>query len=654
MSATVTTPYTVSFTVKPAAGVQVIVTPTGAAPVVYDLATAKRLDDLVTFAVRQENWHFPPSAALPFLDVFYRRDVPGGRHEVVFELTNATTRSPVNDLPAYSAELVVNGATVLRDAVPIHFWGGRWRLKPPGYRPRVRSIGDLVAAGLLPAMDPIPPAATTIDPYVPMVVTTDSAGRIVNVAGVTAYMPTTGERPDIGVVNAWAAAHISNGDGDAGDWQQQQENAEASGTFPWNFRDETGRIFSIDTHPGWAIDARFADSSAHVAAHAVSPSPKTPVPDGDHQPTLCFVPFMLTGDPYWLEGLQYQANWSMWQAGSSKGLGLVIGYQVRGTAWTLRELAYAAAATPDATASTLLPREYFLRKLANNRRAYAAITMDTVDPMALGFRLPRTPNPQQIGGWQNDMNCIVASRLAMMGFTDWQPLVDWVAPGLLARASGKAVSGWPRSICAWDYLTAGTPPVWPGTGLGSFATTWAGLLQANPDLPPLPPADDVLVPAVVGDGIGDLIGALRLIQAAGHPELDTVRTWVETQRAKQALGILAKMLFAIRQPGPAQPQPVSAGDPMPPASMTMTGPTGHFDWNSGILQVIGQGLAAGQTLTANTYGGSSYQAVWAYPDAPDVFRFVNMHYSGAFFVKGVARVTWPDGRTFDCVARSWL
>lgn len=182
-----------------ATGVQVVVTLTGQTPVVYDFATATRLDDLVTPSVRQQNWHFPRAAALSFLDVFYRVD--GSRQEVVFELTDATYKvTPVTDLPAYTAALVVNGAIVLQGSVPVHYWGARWRLHP-GYRPRVRSVADLVATGLVPAMDPIRVYTTNVIPYTPM-----------GVAAVLPYMPTTGERPDIGVVNAWAAAHIANGD----------------------------------------------------------------------------------------------------------------------------------------------------------------------------------------------------------------------------------------------------------------------------------------------------------------------------------------------------------------------------------------------------------------------------------------------------------
>lgn len=621
-----------------AAGVQVVVTLTGQAPVTYDLSMATRLDDLVTPSVRQQNWRFPRAPALPFLDVFYRQD--GARREAIFELTDATFKSaPVTDLPAYTAALGVDGVTVLQGSVPIHYWGARWRLHP-GYRQRIRSIGDLVAQGLVPAMDLIPRYATSVTAYTPM-----------GIADVLPYMPTTGERPDIGVVNAWAAAHIANGDGDVMDWQQQQENAEASGTIPWNYRDETGRIFSIDTHPGWSIDGRFADSSAHGAAQATAPSSSTPRPDGDHKPSLAYVPYLLTDDPYWLEQLQFEANWSLWAAGSNKGLGLLFGYQVRGTAWTLRELAHAAAATPDTTASTLLSRDYFARKLENNRRAYAAITVDSIDPLAQGTRLSRVPNPQQTPGWQNDYNAIIFAHIVQMGFAAWKPLADWVAVGLLARGLGRAASGWPRAICNWDYIVSGS--FGTTTTQGELASDWASfLVAALPTLgATLPPADDALVPNVVGDGIGDYIGALRLAEAIGHAELDAMRVWVEAQAKRQGLAVLDKMRFALKAPTQSMTQPASAGDPMLPVSFTMTGPTAIQ--TPEIIQVIGQGFSAGQVLTSTSYGGGAYQAISSFVGVPDVLRFTNTHYAGSFLVKGVARVKFTDGKVYDCASRTW-
>lgn len=616
-----------------AAGIQVSVTLTGQPPVTYDLSAATRLDDLVTPTIRQQNWRFPRDPALPTLDVFYRRD--GSRHEAVFELTDATYKSaPVTDLPAYTAALVVDGVTVLQGSVPVHYWGARWRLHP-GYRPRIRSIGDLVAAGLVPAMDQIPPATNKVASYTPM-----------GMAAVLPYMPTTGERPDLGVVNAWAAALIANGDGDLLDWQQQMENAEAAGTVPWHYRDETGQIFNIDTHPGWAITPGYADSPSHVAAQPAQRAASTPKPDGDHMPTLAYVPYLLTDDPYWLEALQFQANWAMWQGGSSKGLGLVTGYQVRGTAWTLREIAHAGAATPPSPM-----KDYFLRKLENNRKAFFAITVDSIDPVASGLRLPKVTDYQLTPGWQNDYVSIVVAHLVQMGFAAWEPLLDWIAPGLLARSQGRAASGWPRAICQWDYLKAGTPA--STTVLGMLCSDWPSFLAAAlPSLNiTLPPNDDSLVASVVGSGFGDYVGALRLVEAVGHPELEAARQWVETQGKAQGIATIAKALFAQRAPTTPVVQPSSAGDPFPSKSLVMTGPTGTQ--TPDIIQVVGQGYAAGQVLTSTSYGGGAFQAVSAFVGMPDVLRFTNTHYSGTFLIKGVARVKFSDGKVYDCAARAW-
>src|SRR5690606_24571816 len=69
-----------------------------------------------------------------------------------------------------------------------------------------------------------------------------------------------------------------------------------------------------------------------------------------HQPNLVYVPYLVTGDLYYLEELQF---WAMYNSFSSNPgyrdnvKGLLHPEQVRAQAWGLRTIAEAAYITPD-------------------------------------------------------------------------------------------------------------------------------------------------------------------------------------------------------------------------------------------------------------------------------------------------------------------
>ena len=75
--------------------------------------------------------------------------------------------------------------------------------------------------------------------------------------------------------------------------------------------------------------------------------------DNAHQPSLAFVPYLVTGDRFFADELAYWANFSLLGSFASddnrKGpQGLLIGNEVRGIGWALRALGDAAAYLPDA------------------------------------------------------------------------------------------------------------------------------------------------------------------------------------------------------------------------------------------------------------------------------------------------------------------
>ncbi|MBY0430053.1 MAG: hypothetical protein K2Q10_02560, partial [Rhodospirillales bacterium] len=190
-------------------------------------------------------------------------------------------------------------------------------------------------------------------------------------AYVQEYMPMTGERADIGVLPTWAAQAVLQQTAQA--QSVLFANADAAGAVPWHFRSEaTGRMTTLDEHPRLWIEAR--GNNGRYGDDALTQGYETKVstgwtPDTAHAPALTSLAYLLSGDRYYLNELQSQANYAMLSVDPDhrgNAGGLLEGQQLRGEAWSLRSLGDAAALTPD----TDTFKGYFGEKLDNNLSHY--------------------------------------------------------------------------------------------------------------------------------------------------------------------------------------------------------------------------------------------------------------------------------------------
>ncbi len=594
------------------------VTPEGGTAILYDLAQAVDSGSFQGPGFTQRNFRLPRAPGLPTLSISYRPDEDGRRHELVFELSDATAREAA-DLGGYAVTLEIDGRTVLSGATPQHYWSARWRLQTAP-RPRVRTAAALVQAGLVPAYETVPREERRSKPYQPM-----------GLADLVGYMPTTGERADIGLFPEWVSAFLTSSDADA--WQRTLANAEAAATFPWHWRDETGQIFNIDRHPDWSIDPRFAPRGK-VPPWPANRTKGAPTVDDAHQPQLTYVAYLITGDPYYLEELQFQANWHMWSHGSMHGIGLVIASQVRGLAWTLRQVALAAGATPDTVPPWLLPRDYFLRKLENNRKWFMEQTVDSIDPLAQTFHFPRIIDPTAVASWQEDFITLVLGQIVRMGFTAWRPVHDWACANLVARGSGT--SGWPRNVPVWYYINLLGPDGMP-------SANWATVARLNNEKVLKAPPNGELG-RLDSNYLGTYLAAMRLAASLGHKEMLPLIAWYE----KRAPGRFNQKYLIRPEPAPTvPPQPATQGDPQfRPGIQTLPPQAGRYPLAAGAAQIIGTG--AGQILAVAS--NSNYWRALRY--ANGVVSFTNIHEGGKIIVKGVASVDFV-GNSFDIDAGKW-
>jgi hypothetical protein len=379
--------------------------------------------------------------ALPGFVVQFRCDTDDSgdpsRVEVVFELGDTTDGVAAFNMGAYAATIWDGDDVLATIDVPEHYWYSRWRWQSAP-RPIAATIEELQADGLLPRFDMALAQTRPLSSqhvYTPM-----------KLAGLAAYMPSTGERDEIGVVTE-AQAEFLRGEASVDSLIAQ---AEASGTMPWHYRDEDGvAVFNFVTHP---------QASMYYPANL--PAIGTPVTlDVAHEPDLCYVPYLLTGDPYYLEELQFAATYNVLASNPQSRGSYCIGFAVRAHAWALRTLAHCARVTPDDAPAWVQSRAYWQEWLDGERDwMLARYVHPTASPFTeapyappLNYMADTENSPasstmpagcvsQQ---WMEDYEAAVLGHVVQIGYADWRPILAWKIANSIARTDGS--SGWVRA-----------------------------------------------------------------------------------------------------------------------------------------------------------------------------------------------------------------
>lgn len=192
-------------------------------------------------------------------------------------------------------------------------------------------------------------------------------------------MGTTGGRADIGLNPAWTVTALLTNDKRV--MEATIGTATLAGSWAMHYRDkDTDQPISLIDYPYMTILGNRGDTrnpnridpvtnkkgvqeAFPIIANKDNPTPHSH--DVPHQPNFSYVPYLLTGDFYHLEELQF---WAMYNVFSSNPgyrqniKGLLKPGQVRGQAWALRTLAEAAYITPDDDRL----KEHFIRVMGTN------------------------------------------------------------------------------------------------------------------------------------------------------------------------------------------------------------------------------------------------------------------------------------------------
>jgi hypothetical protein len=286
----------------------------------------------------------------------------------------------------------------------------------------------------------------------------------------TAYMPTTGGRNDIGLLPAWSVLYLLSMDRHAKD--ATLGTADLAGSWSVHYRDRrTGRPVTLGDYPYMTIAGRPGDTVNPKTGkqEGFPPCPneacKTPYShDVAHQPSFAYLPYLVSGDVYHLEELEFWAMYNAFQSnpGYRENIkGLLASEQVRGQAWGLRTLGEAAYIAPDA--DPLKPE--LLRILKSNLDWYNAQYTDKRDANKLGFIANGSAMAYQNGTglapWQDDFFTAAVGHVAELGFKEAGRLLAWKASFPIQRMTAPGACWVKASIYALTVRDTEGAPFYP-------------------------------------------------------------------------------------------------------------------------------------------------------------------------------------------------
>jgi hypothetical protein len=312
----------------------------------------------------------------PLLQVIFDvRSYAAGGQRVDITVQN-TKDIPAGDSVVYDVGVTVNGSTVWSKSGVTQYYLTRWR--------KMFSANNLVQSLVTPDFTPFH-LSGALPRFLPTVENKfyDTSGPnfdILKFGALAPYMMTPGGRAEIGPYPFWVAQYVVHK-------QQSQLEAllrhgEYAGSWSMSITEADGKTpITLDNYPGYWLDGRAgrghpggaeAPRDQQGRIRGVAPDPA--VPDNQHLPALTYVPYLVTGDHFYIDQLKLIAAWTMiftYPGDSTQngmdfarqmGQGILAQNGTRGYAWPLREVVDAAAYLPDADPS----KAYFVSRVANN------------------------------------------------------------------------------------------------------------------------------------------------------------------------------------------------------------------------------------------------------------------------------------------------
>jgi hypothetical protein len=431
---------------------------------------------LVSAPLRNEKGVEHPRLSARFAVRWYRA-LGKARVDVSIENAWAFQQAPRNE--TYDARILIGGKEAYAKQGLVHYNQARWRKTFWwGEVPDVHVRHDsayLIASRALPNYD----RSVQVADRALAELKAKWNGEKTEPMGIglaVAYMPTTGGRNDIGLLPGWAAMYLLSMDKRAA--EVTLGTADLAGSWSVHYRDRnTGRPVSLIDYPYMGIYGTEADKRNPKTgkSEAFPPCPKdacrTPYhADVSHQPSFAYLPYLLTGDYYYLEELEFWAMYDVFESVPGYrdfAKGLVKQDQVRGQAWALRTLGEAAYIAPDKDPL----KAHFRRIVKDNMDWFNATYTDNPAANKLGFiangHALEYKNGTGIAPWMDDFFTSAVGHLADLGAEGAGRLLAWKAsfPILRMTAPGACWTG--ASIYAMTVRDSSSAPFYT-----SMAQAW--------------------------------------------------------------------------------------------------------------------------------------------------------------------------------------
>jgi hypothetical protein len=396
--------------------------------------------------------------------------------ENVLDMPGATTVT-------YNVLMTVNGQTVFAQSGVQHYYLTRWR--------KVVQVGAAAIAAVTPDFGPFE-RAKALPPYLRVVANVVSspigaAYNILNAGALDPNMPAHGGRPELAPYPDWTARYLVYKNSTQRSFVLA--NGDLSGSWPVHVRESATssrsgvgpeRLLSLDQRPALWYDVRAQGNGLDyvkgspmpiVEYGSTTPGPgQSPlIPDDAHQPSIAYVPYLITGDRYYAEEMAFWANYSMLRTYPADGVrssqGILAYNEVRGYAWALRNIVDAAAYYPDASPV----RSYLSQKVTANLQwldNYANAQDPAKNPFRILWLGKRPDGAQYIAMWEQNYLAYAIDRANKQGFAGGTAHRDAIAKVQLKLFTSDP--DYPRAQGAPYVVGVGTPA---GSGFTFFTTT---------------------------------------------------------------------------------------------------------------------------------------------------------------------------------------
>ena len=337
-----------------------------------------------------------------------------------------------------------------------------------------------------------------------------------SLCGFTSEMGMTGGRADIGVTTGWQAEWMCS----PSDAMLKTIILQGEAAFCWRFRDkDTGAILdAFRQYPQASMHWGNGPSGNPQIYHGTGPHPGL---DAAHCPSCYYLPFILSGDPYFLEMLHGETMYCTMEI-PRNDTNVIGSEQVRGVAWSLRNLFHCAVATPDEVPSWILEKSIFVDELERQRQLLEARQGDGYPYREFAHHIDSYGRWQH-AWWQHDYATAVIAWISMHD-EKWAPLRDWMTEGIAGRSDPNSgwCPGYPTSY--WTNTTAKNDYA-PDLSFKTWAEAWDyNSKYVYTDTPGgvCPTLEATLSKNTSYDYFSAMMHALRIASQAGCAQADEV------------------------------------------------------------------------------------------------------------------------------------